>query len=86
MLSFQDVEEPFVTAILWKFIHSSCKIEDFVEPHVCELCDTRISRITVCVVIKNIGRRLPLEPQCILYKGEQGDVNQSVRGNIKTRF
>ena len=32
------------------------------------------------------GRRLPLELQCSLYQGQQGGVNQSVRGNYKTRF
>ena len=36
----------------------------------------------VFVLIKNIGRRLHLEiQQCSLYQGQQGDVNQSVRGN-----
>ena len=34
----------------------------------------------MCVLIKGIGRRLPLELQCSLYQGQQGDVNQSVRG------
>ena len=33
-----------------------------------------------------MGRRLPLELQCSLYQGQQGDVCQSVRGNYKTRF
>ena len=36
--------------------------------------------------MKDIGRRLSLELQCSLYQGQQGDVNQSVRGNFKTRF
>ena len=36
--------------------------------------------------MKDIGRRLPLEQQCSLYQGQQGDVSQSVRGNYKTRF
>ena len=39
----------------------------------------------LCVPIKGIGRRLPLELQCS-YQGQQGDVSQSVRGNYKTRF
>ena len=39
----------------------------------------------VCALIKDIGRRLPLELQCSLYQGQQSDVNQSVRGNYKTR-
>ena len=37
----------------------------------------------VCVLNKDIGRRLPLQLQCSLYQGQQGDVNQSVRGNNK---
>ena len=37
------------------------------------------------VLIKDIGRRLPLQLQCS-YRGQQGDVSQSVRGNYKTRF
>ena len=36
----------------------------------------------LCVLIKDIGRRLPLELQCS-YQGQQGDVRQSVRGNYK---
>ena len=41
----------------------------------------------LCVLIKDIDRRLPLQLQCI-YHGQQGDVSESVRGNykIKTRF
>ena len=39
----------------------------------------------LCVLIKDIGRRLPLQLQCS-YQGQQGDVGQSVRGNYKTRF
>ena len=45
---------------------------------------SRVLRV-VCVLIKDIGRRLPLQLQCS-YQGQQGDVNQSVRGNYKTRF
>ena len=41
----------------------------------------------VCVLIKGICQRLPLGlQQCSLYQGQQGDVNQSVRINYKTRF
>ena len=58
-------------------IHSSCEIEYFVETHICKLCDTAIARITGCVFIKDIGRRLPLQLQCS-YQGQQGDVSQSV--------
>ena len=61
-------------------------LEDFVETHLCKLCDTPIARIAGCVLTKDIGRRLPLELQCSLYQGQQGDVSQSVRGNYKTRF
>ena len=39
----------------------------------------------LCVLIKDIGRRLPLQLQCS-YQGQQGDVSQSVRGNYKTSF
>ena len=50
------------------------------------MCDTLIERNTVCVLIIDISRRHPLELQCSLYQGQQGDVRQSVRGNDKTRF
>ena len=40
----------------------------------------------MCVLIKDIGRRLPLELQCSLYQGQQGDVSPSVRGNCKTHL
>ena len=40
----------------------------------------------VCSLIKETGRRLPLELQCSLHQGQQGDANQSVHGNCKTRF
>ena len=68
-------------------IHSSCEIEDFVETHLCKLCVILRSRVLqlVCVLIQDIGRRLPLQLQCS-YQGQQGDVSQSVRGNCKTRF
>ena len=39
----------------------------------------------LCVLIEGIGRRLPLQLQCS-YQGQQGDVNQSVRGNYRIRF
>ena len=39
----------------------------------------------LCVLIKDIGRRLPLQLQCS-YQGQQGDFSQSVRWNYKTRF
>ena len=39
----------------------------------------------LCVLIKDIGRRLPLQLQCS-YQGQQDDFSQSVRGNYKTRF
>ena len=42
-------------------IHSSFEIEDFVETHTtCKLCVILRSRVLrVCVLIKDIGRRLP---------------------------
>ena len=67
-------------------IHSSCEIEDFVETHLCKLCVILRSRVyELCVLIKDIGRRLPLQLQCS-YQGQQGYVSQSVRGNYQTRF
>ena len=39
----------------------------------------------LCVLIKDIGRRLPLQLQCS-HQGQQGDARQSVRENYKTRF
>ena len=39
----------------------------------------------LCVLIKDIGRRLPLQLQSS-YQGQQDDFSQSVRGNYKTRF
>ena len=40
----------------------------------------------LCVLIEDISRRLPLLLQCS-YQGQQGDVDQSVRGNYtKTPF
>ena len=39
----------------------------------------------LCVLIKDIFRRLPLQLQCS-YQGQQGDLSPSVRGNYKTRF
>ena len=68
--------------------HSSCEIEDFVETRICKLCVILRSRVfCVCVLIKDIGRRLPLElQQCSLYQGQQDDVSQCVRGNDKTLF
>ena len=68
-------------------IHSSCEIEDFVETHLCKLCVMLRSRVyyELCVLIKDIGRRLPLQLQCS-YQGQQDDSSQSVRGNYKTRF
>ena len=59
----------------------------FVETHLCKLCVILRSRVLreLCVLIKDIGRRLHLELQCSC-QGQQGDVSQSVRGNYKTRF
>ena len=60
--------------------------EDFVEAPIFAqaVCGVgySVARITaVCVLIEDIGRRLPLELlRCSLYQGQQGDVSQSVRG------
>ena len=40
----------------------------------------------LCVLIKDIGRRRPLQQLQCSYQGQQGDFSQSVRGNYKTRF
>ena len=44
----------------------SCEIEDFVETHLFAraMCGTPIARVTVCVLVEDIGRRLPLELAC----------------------
>ena len=59
--------------ILSKLIFASC-----VWYFDCAYCG-------LCALIKDIGRRLPLELQCS-YQGQQGDQSQSVRGNYKTRL
>ena len=76
--------EKYTKYILKKIkIHSSCEIEYFVETHLCKLCEySDRAYYGLCVLIKDIGRRLPLELQCS-YQGQQGDVRQSVRGNCK---
>ena len=67
-----------------KIHSSSCEIEDSVETHLCKLCVCYSDRAYygLCVLTKDIGRRLPLELQCS-YQGQQGDVCQSVRGNCR---
>ena len=61
----------------------------FVETHLCKLCVILRSRVLVGVsyilIIKDIGRRLSLELQCSFNQGQQGEVNQYVGGNYKTR-
>ena len=48
-----------------KYIHSSCEIEDFVALSLEAVSVTPIARITgVCILIKDIRRRLPLELAC----------------------
>ena len=79
---------PIVVTNIRKFkLHSSCEIEYFVETHLLKLCVILRSRVKygLCVLIKDIDRRLPLQLQCS-YQGQQSDVSQSVRGNYKTRF
>ena len=58
----------------------------YVETHLWKLCVILRSRLFgLCVLIKGIGWRLPLQLQCS-YQGQQGDASQSVRGNYKTRL
>ena len=45
------------------------------------VCDTPIARVAGCVLVKDLGRQFPLELQCSLYQGQQGDATQSVRGS-----
>ena len=70
-------------------VHPSCEIEDFSSSKLilasCVWYPDR-AYYWVCVLMKGIGRRLPLQLQRSLYHGQQGDVSQSVRGNYKTRF
>ena len=69
-------------------LQSSSEIEAFVATHLCKLCVIPYSDrayYELCVLIKDIGRRLPLQLQC-RYQGQQGDVSQSVREKYKTRF
>ena len=41
-------------------IHSSYEIEDFVETHLCKLCVySDRAYYELCVLMKDIGRRLP---------------------------
>ena len=54
--------------------------------HLCKLRVILPSRVLLGVLSKDIGRRLPLELQCSLNQVQQGEVDQSVRGNYKTRF
>ena len=44
------------------------------------MCDSDRAYYELCILIKNIGRRLPLQLQCS-YQGQQDDFSQSVRGN-----
>ena len=67
-------------------IHSSCEIE-YLSKLIFASCVWYSVRAYygLWVLIKDIGRRLPLQLQCS-YQGQQGDVRQSVRGNYQTRF
>ena len=59
-------------------IHSSCKIEDFVETHLCKLsvCDTPIARTTSCVSSLRIYILLTV-PVCYIFRA-QTDENHPV--------
>ena len=48
-----------------------CEIEDFVERRFSDR-----AYYGLCVLIEDIGRRLPLQLQCS-YQGQHGDVSQS---------
>ena len=60
--------------------HSSGEIEHFVETHLasCVWHSDHRACYGLCVLIKDIGRQLPLQLQCS-YQDQQGDVSQSVR-------
>ena len=76
----------YIVLYIVKKIHSSCGIDDFVETHLCKLCVMlRCAYYGLCVLVKDIGPRFPLQLQCS-YQGQQGDVSQSVRGKYTTRF
>ena len=70
-------------------LHQAVEIEEFLETHdyaSCVWCSD-CAYYCVRVLVKDIGRRLPLELQCRLYQGQQGDVKQPVHGNCRrTRF
>ena len=40
-----------ILQIVYKKIHSSCEIEDFVENHLCKMCDTAVLRSRVLRVV-----------------------------------
>ena len=62
-----------------KLVFASCFVL------LCVILQSRV--LLLCALIEDVGRRTPLElQQCSLYQGQPGDVNQSVRGNYKTRF
>ena len=76
----------FIFYIVKKKIRSSCEIEHLSKP-IFASCVWYFDRAYygLCVLIKDIGRRLPLQLQCS-YQSQQREVRQSVRGNYKTRF
>ena len=51
------------------YMYGSCEIEDFVETHPCMPCAILRSReilgVVLGILVKDIGRRLPLELACI---------------------
>ena len=93
LVHFHQILSTLYTAVIGLLlkikIHSSCEVEDFVETHLCELCVILRSRVLLGVVSSlrtQVGDSPWNYSECSLYQGQQGDVNQSVRRNYKTRF
>ena len=76
------------TYIITKEKHSSCEIVGYISSKLifasCVWYSNRANH-GLCVLIKDIGRRLPLQLQCS-HQGQRSGARQSVRGNYKNRF
>ena len=81
-----EIEDFCRTQLFKRKMHSSCEI-DILSKLVFASCVRYSDRAyyRLCVLIKDIGRGLPLQLQCS-YQRQQGDVIQSVHANYKTRF